>query len=344
MIIVLKQEKKDYVLENQTPDEPPALPEVAHDAWLKDVDDSLDVSYLMLASMVLDLQRDLEHYTAFEMIKHLNEMFGKQDRIERFDIMTALHTMKMEENGNSYNSFIMNYNMNGWEKPISMLHGMLKTAEKNILSKTPQVLMIREGKVKKNKGKNFKGKPQDGKGKRKKSPQNPSPRKKEKVAKDDTCFECGERNCPKYLAELKNKKVGEGPSGISIFMIEMRLFTFSSNTWVLDTSCGTHICNSLQGFRKSKELKANEMVLHVGNRARVALQAIGKFALCLASVENQLDKTIKILRSDIGGEYLSQEFQDHLRSRGIISQLTPPRTPHLNGVSKRIDRTLLDMV
>ncbi|GKB63079.1 retrotransposon protein, putative, ty1-copia subclass, partial [Tanacetum coccineum] len=43
-------------------------------------------------------------------------------------------------------------------------------------------------------------------------------------------------------------------------------------------------------------------------------------------VENQLGKTIKALRSDRGGEYLSQEFLDHLRSRGIISQLL--RTCH----------------
>ena len=44
-------------------------------------------------------------------------------------------------------------------------------------------------------------------------------------------------------------------------------------------------------------------------------------------VQNQLGKTIKALRSNRGGEYLSQEFIDHLRSCGIISQLTPPGTP-----------------
>ena len=61
-------------------------------------------------------------------------------------------------------------------------------------------------------------------------------------------------------------------------------------------------------------------------------------------VENQLNKRIKILRSDRGGEYLSHEFQDHLRSCGIIAQLTPPRTPQHNGVAERRNRTLLDMV
>ena len=142
-------------------------------------------------------------------------MFGQHARTERFETMRALHGMKMEESRNMsthvlkmksymdqlerlgspypqdlatylilnslpkfYDTFIMNQNMNGWEKSISELHGMLKTAEKNIPSKTPQVLMIREGKVKKNKGKNFKGKPQDGKGKGKKASQNPPPKKK----------------------------------------------------------------------------------------------------------------------------------------------------------------------
>nr|KAJ0215769.1 hypothetical protein LSAT_V11C300145530 [Lactuca sativa] len=132
--------------------------------------------------------------------------------------------------------------------------------------------MIREGKVKKNKGENFKGKLQAGNGKGKKAPQNLPP-KKDKVSKYDTCFKCRvvghwKSNFPKYLVELKNKKVGEGSSGISIFMIEMGLFTFSSNTW---------------GFRKSRELNTDEMVLHVGNGARVTTQAIGHFNLNLPS-------------------------------------------------------------
>ncbi|KAJ9557030.1 hypothetical protein OSB04_011644 [Centaurea solstitialis] len=46
-------------------------------------------------------------------------------------------------------------------------------------------------------------------------------------------------------------------------------------------------------------------------------------------VENQLGKKIKRLRSDRGREYLSQEFIDHLREHGIVSQLTPPGTPGL---------------
>ncbi|KAK8506909.1 hypothetical protein V6N12_009222 [Hibiscus sabdariffa] len=54
--------------------------------------------------------------------------------------------------------------------------------------------------------------------------------------------------------------------------------------------------------------------------------------------------SIKALRSDRGGEYLSQDFDELLKECGIISQLTPPGTPQWNGVSERRNRTLLDMV
>ncbi|GJR44832.1 retrotransposon protein, putative, ty1-copia subclass [Tanacetum coccineum] len=46
-------------------------------------------------------------------------------------------------------------------------------------------------------------------------------------------------------------------------------------------------------------------------------------------VENQLGKTIKAIRSDRGGEYISQEFKDYLKAYGIVQQLTPPYSPHL---------------
>ena len=39
-----------------------------------------------------------------------------------------------------------------------------------------------------------------------------------------------------------------------------------------------------------------------------------------------------------------EEFDHHLKECGILSQLTPPGTPQWNGVSKRRNRTLLDMV
>nr|GEV41693.1 hypothetical protein [Tanacetum cinerariifolium] len=68
------------------------------------------------------------------------------------------------------------------------------------------------------------------------------------------------------------------------------------------------------------------------------------FKLYQKEVENQLGKTIISLRSDRGGEYMSQEFLDHLNDHGIIAHRTPPCTPQHNEVLERRNRTLLVMV
>ena len=73
-------------------------------------------------------------------------------------------------------------------------------------------------------------------------------------------------------------------------------------------------------------------------------ESFEKFKEFRQEVEKQLGREIKALRSDRGGEYLSDEFRDYLKDNGIVSQLAPPATPQLNGVSERRNRTLLDMV
>ena len=73
-------------------------------------------------------------------------------------------------------------------------------------------------------------------------------------------------------------------------------------------------------------------------------ESFEKFKQYQNEVQNHSGKTIKFLRLDCGGEYLSQEFNDHLKSCGIVLHLTPPKTPQWNGVSERRNRTLLDMV
>ena len=60
--------------------------------------------------------------------------------------------------------------------------------------------------------------------------------------------------------------------------------------------------------------------------------------------KNHRNKKIKFLRSDRGDKYLSYEFGLQLKQCGIVSQLTPPGTPHRYGVSERRNRTLFDMV
>ena len=73
-------------------------------------------------------------------------------------------------------------------------------------------------------------------------------------------------------------------------------------------------------------------------------EALNMFKIYKAEVENQLDKRIKILRSDRGGEYESNEFAEFCSTHGIIHQTTAPYTPMQNGVAERKNRTLKNMI
>ena len=69
-----------------------------------------------------------------------------------------------------------------------------------------------------------------------------------------------------------------------------------------------------------------------------------KFKEFHVEAEKQLGKSLKILRSDRGDEYLDSKFTDYLIENGIVSQLTAPGTSPQNGVDERRNRTLLDIV
>ncbi|GJR72327.1 retrotransposon protein, putative, ty1-copia subclass [Tanacetum coccineum] len=183
-------------------------------------------------------------------------------------------------------------------KTINELHAMLKLHEQTLpKSNAPALHAIRAGKVQKG-NKQKKPQPQmaargqnQEKGKNKLAyapkPKIHPPPKRENLAKDSICHECGEtghwkRNCPQYLAELlKIKNTASGASGSGIFTIELN--TFLNRSWIYDTGYGTHICNTTHGLRASRKLKPRALSLYVGNGQREAVEAIGIFHLCLPS-------------------------------------------------------------
>jgi len=55
-------------------------------------------------------------------------------------------------------------------------------------------------------------------------------------------------------------------------------------------------------------------------------------------------RAIKVLRSDRGGEYLSDVFNAHLAATGTVRKLTVHNIPQLNGVAERLNRTLLKRI
>jgi transposase InsO family protein len=85
---------------------------------------------------------------------------------------------------------------------------------------------------------------------------------------------------------------------------------FSRNTWIY------FLRNKYEVFDKFKEFKA--------------------------LVENQTEKKIKVLRTDNGGEFCRNEFEELCKKCGIARQKTTPYTPQQNGVVERMNKTLME--
>ncbi|GJU14484.1 retrotransposon protein, putative, ty1-copia subclass [Tanacetum coccineum] len=186
-------------------------------------------------------------------------------------------------------SFVRNYNMHNMRKTIGELHALLIEYEKGLPKKvaTPQVMTIQGGRIQKDNKKSQKAKGKGkgkGKGKDKSyipKPKNPKPSAKEHPEKNDACHHCKEvghwkRNCFVCLAKLmKNKKQVGTASSSGIFTIE--LFSFPNKSWVYETGCGTHICITKQGLRGARKLEQGALYLYMGNGVRAQVEAIGSF-------------------------------------------------------------------
>ena len=73
-------------------------------------------------------------------------------------------------------------------------------------------------------------------------------------------------------------------------------------------------------------------------------EAFHYYKLFAHYAQTHTGRKIKVLRSDRGGEYLSDEFQTHLDECGTQHQMTSAYTPEQNGVAERLNRTLMNVV
>ncbi|GJR47490.1 retrotransposon protein, putative, ty1-copia subclass [Tanacetum coccineum] len=209
-----------FVIEQPLPAAPAADSEAqVLSQWNAVYDAYNEVACLILGSMTPELHRQFENSSPYDMIKELKAMFEKQAGVERFDLIQTFHACKQEEgkpvaayviqmkgyvdqlerlgymlpqdlivglilNGltKDFARFVRNYNMHNMGKTIGELHAMLIEYEKGLPKKaeTPQVMMIKGGKIQKAKKKLLKAKAR----------------------------EVGhwKWNCPVYLAELLKKK------------------------------------------------------------------------------------------------------------------------------------------
>nr|KAJ0209166.1 hypothetical protein LSAT_V11C400188070 [Lactuca sativa] len=205
---------------------------------------------------------------------------------------------------------------------------------------------------------------------------------KKKESGPPKCFFCQEPghlkpNCPKYHAWRVKK-------GIICALVcsEVNLVSVPRNTLWIDSGATTHISVSMHGCLNYQKLNDVERYIYVGDGKQVEVKAVGKFRLLLDTddysrygylyliheksqslevfksfkleIENQLNKKIKCVRSDRGGEYYGRydgsgeqrlgPFAKFLEECGIVPQYTMPGSPRMNGVSERRNRTLKDMV
>ncbi|KAL4291726.1 hypothetical protein GQ457_14G020970 [Hibiscus cannabinus] len=287
----LKQERKEYVIEEFVPNDPGAnAPRADKDKFNKHMDDMLDVGCHMLATMTPELQKQHEDMVAYEMIQNLKEIYEGKARQERYETSKALFQCKMSE-GSPMGAHVIK--MMGYiqtleklgfalndELTLPQLLGMLRIAEGNMKKGgSKPILMVHEAKGKGKKVAKSKGigktKP---KGKEAFKP-------KGGVSKDGKCFHCGKpghwkRNCPIYLEDVKKAKA-VGASVSCIYVIDINMSTSSS--WVLDTGCGSHICTSVQGLHMRRNLAKGDVDLQVGNGARVVALVVGTYILSLPS-------------------------------------------------------------
>ncbi|KAJ9557242.1 hypothetical protein OSB04_011856 [Centaurea solstitialis] len=320
LMIVLRHERKWYVLEEPLGEAPPAnAPAAARNAHKKHSDDLLDVACLMLATMSPDLQAGLINTNAYDMIRQLRDMFQTQACTERYDATKAFneckmvkgtsvsdHVMKMKRHLDhlerlghpvplqlatdtilnslleDYRPFVVNYNMNNMEKTIAELHFMLKTAELNMgnKNKTKDVLMVKDGGVKKKNGQasTSKGKgpvqaiqsaPKKGKGKGKGKKVKPN-----KARTENRCFICNEighwrQNCPKRHEAGRNHSSTQQLRKVAVLHIQE-----------LEVSPGMKLVSSFHSkyVRDNLSMWEHDKCTQPLRRNRVAIKGVTRFS------------------------------------------------------------------
>ena len=155
---------------------------------------------------------------------------------------------------------------------------MLKIAESHIMKEKTLLLLV---------GKIFKKKSGFKDSKKVLNPKISKMKKEKKVSGQGTCFHYGKaghwkRNCKLYLATIK-AGASDAPKGMYEIHTILSLSSSNSDSWVLDTACGSHICKSLQGLQNIRVLKKGDFELYGTGGESIQAEAVGTYMLKLPS-------------------------------------------------------------
>ena len=207
--------------------------------------------------------------------------------------------------------------MNKLNTSLPELLNMLKIAESHI--KKNKTLLLVDGINKKKAGKKGSKRrlnPKGGISKRKKG---------KKASRQVTYFHYGKpghwkRNCKVYLASMKND-ASVASRGMNEVHTILSLDSSISNTWVLDTVYGHHICKSLQGLQRLRVLKEGDFELYGTGGESIQAEAVGINSLKLSSgkileLKNCYNMS-KIIRNIISILLLlKQDYEIYVMSNG----------------------------
>ncbi|KAK2388316.1 hypothetical protein QL285_062010 [Trifolium repens] len=170
--------------------------------------------------------------------------------------------------------------------------------------------------------------------------------------KDKSKIQC--YNCDKYghyANECKNPKKKKGQDNEEEAKVAHDSSGSENETsfmvTIADEAADSMVCDSIKAegmgnvvIQRSNGKKAViEKVLYVPAKS----DAFEVFKRFKTLVEKQSDKSLKVLRTDGGGEYTSTEFENYCKEQGIIHEVTAPYTPQHNGLAERRNRSILDM-
>ena len=185
----------------------------------------------------------------------------------------------MQSLSESFAQFVMNYHMNKLNTSLPELLNILKTTESHIKKEKASLFLV--GKTSKKKSV-FKG------SKKALNPKGGKMKKKgKKISEQSTYFHCGKaghwkRNCKLYLATVK-AGASDAPKGMYEIHTILSLSSSNSDSWVLDTACGSHICKSLQGLQNIRVLKKGDFELYGAGGESIQAEVVGTYMLKLPS-------------------------------------------------------------
>nr|GEX60055.1 ribonuclease H-like domain, reverse transcriptase, RNA-dependent DNA polymerase [Tanacetum cinerariifolium] len=106
--------------------------------------------------------------------------------------------------------------------------------------------------------------------------------------------------------------------------------------WYLDNRASNHVTGVGEHFKELDEEVSGKVYFLTTKD-----QAFDTFKEYKNRIENELRTTLKMFRTDRGGEFTSSEFTQYCKENSIARQLTAPYSPQQNGVVERRNRKIM---